>query len=471
MPTLSELTTRLAAIGQQHLLSFYATLPEPEQRRLLAQVAALDLESLPALIDRYVLHRPPTDIPPGIEPAPYYPYSGSAGRADFKLKGEALIRAGKVAAFVVAGGQGSRLGFDGPKGCFPGGAVTQKTLFQIFAEGLLATRRRYNAPVPWYIMTSPLNHDATLSFFETQKFFGLPREDVMFFPQGVMPSFDIRTGKILLASHGEVATNPDGHGGCIRALDQSGALADMQRRGVEHLSYFQVDNPLVRVVDPVFLGLHASAPDSSAEMSSKMLPKVSAEEKVGVFCRAEGKTVVIEYSDLPKDLAGLRNPDGALKFNAGSIAIHILSVEFIAHLARDPAFALPFHRAEKKVPHVDPAGGRVVKPAENNAVKLEKFVFDALALCRASIVCETDRVEEFAPIKNATGDDSVESSRRIQTRRAARWLESVGVEIPRKDDATPDCTLEISPLTALEPDDLKNAPLPKRIERGVNVAL
>lgn len=473
-PTFAAVRDRLRRVGQEHLLTFYGGLDAAGQAALLRQIAALDLEALPRLADEYVRRKPGFVLPPGVRPAKYYPYAGGQGAwgvAAYRAKGEDLIRRGKVAAFVVAGGQGSRLGFEGPKGCFPGGAVTGKPLFQIFAEGILATTRRYGAVIPWYVMTSPLNHEATVAFFEKHSYFGLSRDGVRFFPQGVMASMDMQTGKALLASRGEVATNPDGHGGCIRALEVSGSLAEMERRGIEHLCYFQVDNPIVRVIDPVFIGLHAAAPDSSGEMSSKMLPKASPEEKVGVFCEVEGRTEVIEYSDLPRELAERRKADGSLEFNAGSIAIHVMGVEFLSRLARDQRFELPWHRAEKKVAYVDLSSGETVQPEKPNAVKLEKFVFDALAKCRSSIVYETDRIEEFAPIKNATGTDSVESSRLIQTERAARWLRAAGLDVPRRADGSAECVLEVSPLTALEAGDLMGAALPSRIGRGASVAL
>lgn len=472
-----DVRRRLEAVGQAHLLRFYGELSEEARRRLLGQIAEVELEAVPGWVGEYVKKKPapPAGSTQKIEPAPYYP-SDPASKVrswdaeKYRAEGERLLRAGKVAAFTVAGGQGSRLGFEGPKGLYPAGAVTGKPLFQIFAEGLLASGRRYGKPVPWYVMTSPLNHGATVEFFEKHRFFGLQRADVMYFPQGVMPSFDMSTGHILLAAKDEVATNPDGHGGSIRALHQSGALDDMRRRGVEQISYFQVDNPIVRVVDPVFLGLHAAAPDSSGEMSSKMIPKAYPEEKMGVFVSVGGRTEVIEYSDLPGELSAQRTPDGSLRFIAGSIAVHVMSVAFVTRLNTEKGFSLPFHRAEKKVPHVDPDTGQAVNPEKPNGVKLEKFVFDALPLCRASIVYETDRVEEFAPIKNATGVDSVESSRRIQTQRASRWLKAAGVEVPMKGEE-PDCTLEIGPLTATESRELKGKALPARIERGAALAL
>lgn len=472
----AELSRRLERAGQSHLLRFYSELDAAGQERLVKRISVIDLEAVPKLVEEYVKAKPTAAVPESVEPAPYYPHDpGSAVRrwdvGRYRSAGEALLRAGKVAAFTVAGGQGSRLGFEGPKGCYPGGAVTGKTLFAIFAEGLLAAGRKYGRPVPWYIMTSPLNHAATIAYFEANNYLGLDRADVMLFPQGVMPSLEMGSGRILLAAKDEPATNPDGHGGSLRALDESGAIADMQRRGVEHISYFQVDNPIVRVVDPVFLGLHAAAPDSSAEVSSKMIPKVSPDEKVGVFCSVKGRVEVIEYSDLPVELSKQRNADGSLRFIAGSIAVHAMSVEFVRRLKAATDGGLPYHRAEKKVPHVDLETGRLVQPEKPNAVKLERFVFDALPLSRASIVYETDRIEEFAPIKNATGVDSVESSRKIQTLRAARWLEARGVRIPRDAAGEPECTLEISPLTAVEAADLDGKPLPTSIERGARVAL
>ncbi len=475
MPDYDAARRSLEAVGQDHLLRFYNELSPASRDRLLSQIATIDLEALPRLIETYVKKKPQPPAVADLEPAPYYPNNPASrtrpwDRPRYRAIGEDLLRRGKVAAFTVAGGQGTRLGFDGPKGMYPAGAVSGKPLFQLFAEGLLAAGRKYGRAVPWYIMTSPLNHAATVAYFESQKYFGLDRRDVVFFPQGVIPSLEMGTGRMLLAEKDEVATNPDGHGGAIRALHLSGAVADMRKRGVEQVSYFQVDNPLVKAVDPVFLGLHAAAPDSSGEMSSKMIPKAYPEEKVGVFCAVDGRVEVVEYSDLPASLAKETLPDGSLKFIAGSIAVHIISVEFIERLATDPTFELPFHRAEKKVPFVDLVSGRTIEPDKPNAVKLEKFIFDALPLCRQSLVYETDRVEEFAPIKNASGADSVESSRELQTERAARWLESAGVRIPRSADNKPDCVLEIAPLTALDPEDLRARTLPP-VARGDRLVL
>ncbi len=471
---------RVEQAGQEHILAFVDELSEAEQQQLAEQIQQIDFAGLERLVERYVRSKPDVAIPADLEPAPYYPADATATVRPYDLPryrgaGEALIAAGRVAAFTVAGGQGTRLGFDGPKGAFAGGPVTGKPLFQIFAEGVLAAGRKYGTTIPWYIMTSPLNDRATRDFFAEHDFFGLSRADVMFFQQGVMPSLDMKTGKLLLAEKGKIATNPDGHGGSLRALFNSGALDDMERRGVKYISYFQVDNPLVAAIDPLFVGLHAEAEDSSAEMSSKMVQKAGPKEKVGVFCRAGGRTMVIEYSDLPDDLAQARDEAGNLRFNAGSVAIHVLSVDFVRRLNLSEAgvggFSLPFHRAEKRVPYVDPRTGEKVEPNEPNAVKLEAFVFDALPFCRNSIILETLRENEFAPIKNASGVDSVKTSAQIQSNRNGGWLEAHNVKVPRREDGDVDAVIEISPLTALEASDLAGRELPGDVERGAKLAL
>ena len=386
-----------------------------------------------------------------------------------RAHGEALLRAGKVAVFTVAGGQGTRLGWRGPKGTYPATVVTGKPLFRVFAEQIAAAEKRYGRSLPWYIMTSPLNSADTRAFFRDNNWFGRNPADTFLFEQGTMPSITF-DGKLILETPSSLALNPDGHGGAIRALHASGALEDMQARGVEHMSYFQVDNPMVRIADPVFLGLHASGEGSSGEMSSKMVAKRDAAEKVGVFCEVDGKTVVIEYSDMPAELTNSLDAQGKLRFNAGSIAIHAISVAFMQRLTQGD-FALPFHRAKKKVPYWCDTHAKTVEPAEPNAIKFEAFVFDALALAAKSLVMETARVEEFAPIKNASGDDSPASSHQIQSNRHGAWLEKFGVKIPRRPNGDVDARVEILAETALEADDLADLSLPREIAPGAEVVL
>lgn len=469
--TIQRTIGSLDRIGQSILSAYLRSLDETEARTLVAQLAPFDLDELATLIERYGTSYTPPSTSGSIEPAACFSIGGDWDASEYRTKGEELVRAGKVACFVVAGGQGSRLGYEGPKGCYPTSCVTGKPLFQLFAESIRASESKYGTSIPWMIMTSPLNHDATRSFFEEHAHFGLDPKNVLFFNQGVMPSFHKDTGDLLLSDPTTLATNPDGHGGAYNAMAQSGALDTIQSMGVEHVSYFQVDNPHAKIIDPTFLGLHAFAPESSGQMSSKMVAKASWDEKVGVFCNVDGRTAVVEYSDLPESLAKRTDGSGSLAFNAGSIAIHAISVGFIRDVLADTDTALPYHRAVKKVPHFDPTKRELIDPSDPNAIKLERFVFDALGVAESSIVMETDRVEEFAPVKNATGTDSIESSKRIQTHRAARWLESVGVEVPRDPAGDVDATIEISPLTALDPDDLKIADLPTPIEPGARVVI
>jgi UDP-N-acetylglucosamine/UDP-N-acetylgalactosamine diphosphorylase len=469
--TVQHTIAKLERIGQSVLASHLRSLDEQSAHTLCEQLAGFDLDELATLVDRYGASYSPPGASAAIEPATCFSIGGDWDADGYRAKGEDLVRAGKVACFVVAGGQGSRLGYEGPKGCYPTSCVTNKPLFQLFAESIRASEAKFGAAIPWMIMTSPLNHGATRAFFEDHDHFGLDPKNVLFFNQGVMPSFDKDSGDLLLSDPTTLATNPDGHGGAYKAMSDSGALDTIQGMGVEHVSYFQVDNPHAKIIDPTFLGLHAFAPESSGQMSSKMVAKASWDEKVGVFCKVDGRTSVVEYSDLPESLAKQTNPDGSLAFNAGSIAIHAISVGFIRNVLADPESALPYHRAVKKVPHYDPGAGKLNDPSEPNAIKLERFVFDALGVADRSIVMETDRVEEFAPVKNATGTDSIESSRRIQSERAARWLESVGVAVPRDPAGNVDATIEISPLTALGPDDLRGKDLPSSIEHGSSVVL
>jgi len=470
---------QLSEIDQAHVFTFWSDLNDPEKEHLLEQVADVDWPEVARLVETHVKQAPAPDLPEQIDPAPYYPndpggaYAGKYAEA--RAAGEALIRAGKVAAFTVAGGQGTRLGWDAPKGTFPATPVRGMPLFGVFAEYLLKVQAKYRATVPWYVMTSPINHVPTVEFLEEHNYFGLNADDVMCFPQAMMPAFgnagELR-GKALLADKHSLALSPNGHGGSLKALWTSGAIDAMKSRGVEQISYVQVDNPLVKVVDPLFLGLHAL---DEAEMSSKMLPKREPLERVGNFVTVDGRVRVIEYTNLPDDLAHEEDAEGNLKINAGSIAIHAIRVDFIESLNTAPGgFALPWNRANKKVPYLDPATGNRIDPREPNAVKLETFVFDALPMAETSIVYETVREEEFGPIKNADGEgvlDSPATSKRLQVERAARWLEQAGAKIPRDAEGRCAATIELPHTTAVEPGDLKAIDLPDTIGSGDSVLI
>ncbi len=431
--------------GQGHVFAHYEALSPAGRQALLADAAEVDLGEIAELNRTLVSQNAAAGVDLGdLGPAPFHalPKNGgdAAAWAEAGRLGEAALRAGRVAAFVVAGGQGTRLGYDGPKGTYPVTPVRKKSLFQVFAEKLHAAGVRYGKPLHWFIMTSHINHAATEAFFKQNGFFGLSPDRVHFFRQGRMPAvgFD---GKILLEDRHRIAMSPDGHGGSLRALHRSGALEIMEREGIDILSYFQVDNPLVRFIDPAFVGWHLK---TRSEMSSKTVPKAYAGEKVGHFCSQRGKTVVIEYSDLPKAMQEETEPaTGKLRYLAGSIAIHLLDREFIRRMATGSE-ALPFHRADKKIPCVD-ASGRVVKPEKANGIKFEMFVFDALPFAKNPVIIETDRADDFSPVKNAEGVDSPQTCAEDQLRQFTRWVNAHGAGVPVDATGLPPFAYEVSP--------------------------
>lgn len=453
-----DLEERLQKHGQGHLLRFWAELDPASRAALADEIRAVDFDRLDPLIAELV-HQNAAAAPETSQVAPVevrrLPRTDGERVAwrHAAERGEAMLAAGEVAVVVVAGGQGTRLGFDGPKGTYPIGPVSAASLFQIHAEKILALGRRHGRPIPFYVMTSPDNHEETARFFAEHENFGL--EHVRLFVQGQMPAVDRQSGKVLLAEKGQLALSPDGHGGTLAALAASGpdggpsCLDEMRERGIRTIFYFQVDNPLAQIAEPSFLGLHRQA---EAEVSFKVVEKVHPEEKVGVVVTVAGSPTVIEYSDLPAELAELRRPDGGLELWAGSIAIHVFEREFIERVVAGAR--LPFHRALKKVRCLD-SDGQVVEPGEPNAVKFETFIFDALPLTERWELVETDRAIEFEPLKNATGPDSPASVRQRMSDLFAGWLEGAGAKVLRRSDGSVPFGIEISPLYALDAAELK----------------
>jgi len=443
-----ELKSLFERAGQGQVFRFWEELDAVSQERLLADCREIDLEETGRLIETLVKggSGESHDLG-GLEPAPYHahPRNGGDGALWERMRevGEAALRAGKVGAFTVAGGQGTRLGFDGPKGTYPITPVAGKPLFAVFAEKIRAASERYGHAIPWFIMTSNVNHEATVNAFEEASRFGLSEGQVRFFRQGRMPAVDYE-GNILLQGKDTIAMSPDGHGGSLRALVRSGAIDEMKGNGIEAISYFQVDNPLIHIIDPVFIGFHLS---EGSEMSSKMIPKAYAGEKVGHFCRRKGKTLVVEYSDMPEAMQEERDDAGELRFLAGSIAIHVLSVEFVQRAGAGEELRLPFHRADKKIKTVDNTGNPV-SPDSPNGVKFEMFVFDALPEAANPVIIETMREDEFSPVKNAEGLDSPRTCKDDQLRQWARWLQAAGVEMSTDETGLPPFSFEISPLFA-----------------------
>jgi UDP-N-acetylglucosamine/UDP-N-acetylgalactosamine diphosphorylase len=450
-----ELLTRLQKHGQAHALHGWDALDAPARAALVQQLAAINLEELESL--RQSAAKPAEPVPANIRPVPITPATYSATE---KARGEEALRRGQVAALLVAGGQATRLKTVMPKGQFPAGAVSGATLFQIHAEKVLAVGRRYGRAVPLLVMTSPATDAPTRAFFAENKNFGLVADQVTFFQQGTMPAICPTTGRLLLEAPGKLFLSPNGHGGTLTALAEHGLIRELTARGVKHVFYFQVDNPLVKVCDPGFIGRHIG---TDSEATSKVVAKTDPAEKVGVLVSVNGRCTIVEYTLLPKHQAEEREASGELRFRAGSPAIHVFSLAFLDRVTRTAAGSLPYRAAFKAVSHFDPASGQTVAaPKEPNAIKFERFIFDALPHAEKWIAVETPRAEEFAPIKNAEGTDSPETARAAQIALHTEWLRRTGIDA----NGHP---IEVSPLFALDADEFAEKILSETVPAGAKI--
>lgn len=443
-----ELRNQAAAFGQDHLFRFWDRLDPAGRDGLLEQLASIDFAFMERLIATWVRVEPPPEVFQHIEPVPVIPPATRA-RADARDAHEAgcdALRSGRVGVVIVAGGQGTRLGFDGPKGAYPIGPITKKTIFQYHAERILALQRRYGATIPLYLMVSDVNEAPTRAFFRDHDWFGLNERDIVFFRQRMVPCVDTK-GRFMLEAPGRIAMNPNGHGGCIPALVDNGCTRDARARGIDTLYYFQVDNWAINMADPFFIGYHVTR---NGEMSSKVHRKESLREGVGVHCLCDGEYRVIEYSelDLYPQLLEL-DADGQIKHFAGNPAMHILDVGFVERIAGHYD-QFPWHRAFKKIPHLDDVGN-LVKPDSPNGYKFETFIFDALRfITHEPIALEILRPGEYTPIKDFDGVNSVKRAWREQSEFWAKWIETAGTPVPRKPDGATAIEIEISPLFALD---------------------
>ncbi|MCA9128610.1 MAG: UDPGP type 1 family protein [Planctomycetales bacterium] len=443
---MSALAT-LASFQQDHLLQFAAQLERDELAAFEQQLADIDFE---------LLHRLTKDEEATVD------WAALATRAEPPIAvrgaevdknrdraievGEAAIRSGRVGMILVAGGQGTRLGFDQPKGLFPIGPLSDRTLFQMHCDRLLAVMQRYGVAIPLYVMTSPATDQETREYFSKNDRCGLDEDLLTIFCQGSMPAVDAESGKVLMASKSEIALSPDGHGGLVAALHKRGCLNDARARGIEHFYYVQVDNPMARICEPELIGFHIL---SESQMTTQVVKKRFAKEKVGNVVQIDGKTQIIEYSDLPDEIAEATDSQGELKFWAGNIAIHVFQREFLESVV-DSADGLPFHRAHKAVAHLD-ASGLLVKPAGPNAIKFERFIFDLLPLADTAMVVEADAADVFAPVKNADGAavDTPAHTKAAIVAQHRSWLQQAGVKIP------PDVQVEIHPSWALDATEVR----------------
>ncbi len=445
-----ELVATLKRFNQSHLLRFADQLDPQQVAALERQLSQINFSELAGLYESFGQTQKWAEMAARAQPPAAIRLDDATAqtptRAAAIQRGQSALAAGEVALIMVAGGQGTRLGFAHPKGLLPVGPVSGRTLFQIHIDKLRAIAARYGTVIPLYIMTSPATDQETNSWLDRHDWFGYPADCRATFCQGTMPAVDAETGHVLLSDLGQVFLGPDGHGGMLKALDQSGCLADINARGIRQIFYCQVDNPMCQICDPATIGYHLL---TGSEMSSQAIPKSDALQNVGNLVSIDGQIHVIEYSDLPESAARQTHPDGTLKLWAGSIAVHVMDVDFLNRMTRH-ANALPFHLAHKKVPFIDAAGQRV-EPRSPNAIKFERFIFDLLPMARHSIVVEVDPATAFSPVKNAATHktSTVRTAQQAMMDQARRALHHVGVEISESVD------VEVAPALLADADALQ----------------
>ena len=439
---------------QPHLFRFWSSLSQDEKRALVAQVESINLNEIGTLWQSSVADSDTALAEKAAAPSTLIPATIRTDDAQRFAQAEAAgwqaLAEGRVGTILVAGGEGTRLGFPHPKGQFPIGPVSKKSLFQWLAEQLLAVSQRAGAPIPYYIMTSDATHEETVAFFREHQYFGLNADHVRFFRQGNMPAVDQKSGHLLLGEKHRVAVSPDGHGGLLAAFDRAGLFDDVLQRGVEYLFYHQVDNPLARVCDPAFIGFHRL---HNAEVSTKIVAKEDPAEKVGLLVEVDGRQRIIEYIDVPPHIAQQTDESGKLRLRCGNIAVHLFNARFLQRVARENG-GLPFHRSSKPVPYVDEAG-ELAQPTTSNAFKFEKFIFDILPAAERALAMEIVRDDEFVPLKNREGQFSPDHVRSAMRQLHTRWLRNAGWTTEQE------LPVEIPPAAALCEADFLNLRVPR----------
>ena len=464
-PDRAELERLLSRCGQQHVLAYWEELSPAEQSSLAGQIATAveaiegELAGLLSQLQRTAADAAslaPAALPADAAAPPATDLTADGLTADERqsahARGMAALAAGEVAVLVLAGGEGSRLGFAGPKSLLPIGPISGATLIQLVCEKVATAARRAGGLIPLCVMTSPTTHAGIVEHFEANRHFGLNSDELFLFEQGTLPAVDASHGRLLLADRGNLQLSPDGHGGAIRALARHGILTSLRQSGVKTLFCVQVDNPLVPVCDPVSIGLHL---EHASQATIKTRIKQSADEHVGTMVDIGGRTRVVEYSDLPPEVAARRSPAGELVFHRASVAVYLFELELFEQAAEaDP---LPLHVAHKKVKHLT-ADGALIEPSEPNALKFERFIFDVLPRAERTLVLGIDPDQEYAPIKDRKR--SPEAAQAQLQAEFLRWLQLAGAEV------APGVTVEISPRYAASADELAaRLPAGTRIER------
>jgi len=451
-----SLASRYQAAGQGHVFDYEDQLSSEEKQSLYQQLEGIRVEKMETLLQA-ALEDASKSTSGDIKP-----FTGPVGRVDdsstYATSREAGMKAlqeGQVAALVLAGGQGTRLGFDGPKGMYNIGLPSEKSLFQLMGERLKKLGELAGAPVPFYIMTSPLNHEETEEFWKANDCFGLGENNVTVFSQGLLPCMK-DDGKIIMETAGKVAMAPDGNGGIYPSLQASGSLANMQERGIKYLHVFSIDNALVLPADPVFIGYCVN---QKADCGNKVVWKAAANEKVGVIAMKDDKPCVVEYSEISKEMSESTDGNGRLVYGAGNICNHFYTMDFLTESVM-PNVGNMYHIARKKIKYYD--GKATISPTENTGIKLETFIFDVFPLCENMAVLDVPRSQEFGPVKNKPGSevDCPETARALISNMCRKWVEDAGGKLSGDADAI----CEISPLTSYAGEGLEELVKDKTIE-------
>ena len=407
--TLSQAKEKLEKYGQQHLLKYYDELPEKEKEALLAQIEATDMDVLESCKHKEELVKKGEITPLAAMQLPEI----TANREAFTAQGLEAIRAGKVGAVLLAGGMGTRLGSDNPKGMFNVGLTRELYIFECIINNLLDVVHQAQAWVHLFVMTSDKNHAATVKFLTEHDFFGYRADYVHFFTQEMAAATDYQ-GKIYLEEKGKLSTSPNGNGGWFVSMKNAGLLDTVHSQGIEWMNVFAVDNVLQRIADPCFVG---ATIQKNCVAGAKVVRKNAPDEKVGVICLEDGRPSIVEYYDLTEELASAKDENGDPAYYFGVILNYLFSV---TELERILEKRLPLHIVEKKIPYLNEAG-ELVKPEAPNGYKYENLVLDMIHQMESCLPFEVEREKEFAPIKNMTGIDSVESARAL--------LEKNGVQL------------------------------------------
>ena len=401
---IEETKRKLKKYNQEHLLNFYNSLDDKKKEELLKQINSIDFELIANLYNK-TKNNSSKKVDEHIEPISYIDkYKLKDEFKYYENIGEKAIKDGKLACVTMAGGQGTRLGHNGPKGTYDIGLDSHKSLFELLCDYIKEEGKKYNVNIPWFIMTSRENNQATIDFFEKNKYFGY-KGSIFFFEQGELPMVDTE-GKILIGEDGLIKLAADGHGGIYESLVKTGMIEKMKRLGIEWVFIGGVDNCLVKMVDPVLMGI---AIDKNVSVAGKSVVKANPHEKVGAFCRKNGRPYVVEYSEITDEMAEARDENGELLYGESHILCNLFSISAIERMGSEP---LPYHIAFKKATYIDKDGNKVV-PDSPNAFKFEAFLFDAFGEVDDIAVLRVKREEEFAPVKNATGVDSPETARKL----------------------------------------------------------